>query len=100
MSGDCCSIATMTAQVSASKPISELVKPMSRTAPRTIFWKSSCAFVVISPATSTKPVLATVSHATRLLGSAARHASRIASETGVAQLVGVTFGDGFRLENR
>jgi hypothetical protein len=88
MSGDCCSTAIMTAHVSASKPTCELVNPMSRTVPRTSFWKSSCALVVISPATSTNPVLATVSHATRLYGSAARHASRMVSETASQSLSG------------
>ena len=41
---------------------------------------SNFAFVVISPVTSTNPVQLAVSQATRLIGSSAIHASRIASE--------------------
>ena len=71
---------------------------MSRTTPRTIFWKSSCALVVISPATSTKPVLATVSHATRLvrIDGEATIEDRVGDL--IAQLVRVTFGDGLGRE--
>ena len=58
----------------------------------------ACALVVISPATSTKPVFATVSHATRLCGSTGE--ARVEDRVGdlVAQLVGVTFGDGLGRE--
>ncbi len=42
---------------------------------------SRFAFVVISPVTSTNPVQAAVSQATRLIGSCAMQASKIASET-------------------
>ena len=49
---------------------------------------SITAFVVISPATITMPVFVIVSHATRLFGSCARIASRIASETWSAILSG------------
>src|SRR5262245_34403721 len=49
-------------------------------------WRTSCgtwtsARDVISPRTSTNPVLHAVSHATRAFGSSARCASRMASET-------------------
>ena len=46
----------------------------------TIAGMSNFAFVVISPVTSTNPVQLAVSQATRLIGSSAIHASRIASE--------------------
>src|ERR1044071_8681932 len=49
-------------------------------ASRAISLKSSFADVVISPPTTTRFDLAYVSHATRLRGSWARHASRTASE--------------------
>jgi len=45
------------------------------------FGMSTYAFVVISPATITYPVLVSVSHATRAVGSFSRIASRIASDT-------------------
>ena len=54
--------------------------------------------VVISPATTTMPVLASVSQATRAFGSCARMASRMASETCVAKLVRMPFGDGLGRE--
>ena len=46
----------------------------------TIFWMSTYAFVVISPITSTSPVVVAVSQATRLMGSFSIKASKIASE--------------------
>jgi hypothetical protein len=44
--------------------------------------------VVISPATTTSPVVTSVSHATRPLGSSVRTASRTESETWSATLSG------------
>ena len=49
---------------------------------------STYVWVVISPATTTSPVVIRVSHATRPMGSAVRTASRIASETWSAILSG------------
>src|SRR6185437_16449050 len=51
-------------------------------------WSSTYALVVISPAMTTRPVAVKVSQATRLMGSSARQASRIASETWSAILSG------------
>src|ERR1700749_5127144 len=56
--------------------------------PRTSVWKSTYALVVISPAITTRPVAVRVSQATRLVGSSARQASRIASEIWSAILSG------------
>src|SRR5262245_54864888 len=53
---------------------------MSRTTSRTISAYGTCAWVVISPATTTMPVFASDSQATRLSGSFSSSASRIASE--------------------
>src|SRR5450432_3982895 len=61
---------------------------MSSTVLRTIASTSTQALVVTSPATITTPVLTSVSHATRPLGSAARMASRTASEIWSATLSG------------
>ncbi len=61
---------------------------MSQTTPRTSASRSTQALVVISPETSTKPVLMRVSQATRDSGSWARMASRIASEIWSAILSG------------
>src|ERR1700733_3243804 len=61
---------------------------MDATPPRTRDWKSTYALVVISPAMTTRPVAVKVSHATRLKGSCARQASRIASEIWSAVLSG------------
>ena len=80
MSGDCLSIATMTAHVFALNPIAPSTYPISRMASRAIFWKSMFACVVISPIMRTRPVVTAVSQATRLFGSCSRHASRTASE--------------------
>src|ERR1035441_10135816 len=54
-----------------------------------MLWKSTYALVVISPAITTRPVHVSVSHATRLNGSSARQASRIASEIWSAILSGL-----------
>ena len=54
---------------------------MSLTTPRTIFGMSMRDDEVISPATMTKPVLVSVSHATREPLSSLMRASRIASDT-------------------
>ncbi len=81
MSGLWRSMAVITAQVAPSKPMSELVYPMSFTTARMTSGNSMRAVVVISPAMTTKPVLTIVSQATRAFGSSARMASRIASET-------------------
>src|SRR6266496_4488920 len=61
---------------------------MELTTPRTRFWKSTYALVVISPAIMTRPVQVSVSHDTRLYGSCSRQASRIASEIWSAILSG------------
>src|SRR5579864_6220189 len=53
---------------------------MSSTVWRTSLGMSTYVVVVISPATSTRPVVNRVSHATRLSGSSARTASRTESE--------------------
>src|SRR5436305_6467432 len=49
---------------------------------------STYVSVVISPATTTSPVVISVSHATRLIGSSARTASRTESEIWSAILSG------------
>src|SRR3712207_6520350 len=49
---------------------------------------STYVFVVISPATTARPVVTSVSQATRPAGSSARTASRTASETWSATLSG------------
>jgi hypothetical protein len=49
---------------------------------------STYVSVVISPATTTSPVVISVSHATRPFGSSARTASRTESETWSATLSG------------
>src|SRR6202040_170142 len=61
---------------------------MEEIVPRTSDWKSTYALVVISPAMTTRPVAVRVSQATRLGGSSARQASRIASEIWSAILSG------------
>ncbi len=53
---------------------------MSRTVSRTTVWKSTYVDVVISPSTSTRPVVVAASQATRASGSSRRIASRMASE--------------------
>src|SRR5580704_11867687 len=61
---------------------------MSSTVWRTSLGMSTYVEVVISPATSTSPVVSRVSHATRLSGSSARSASRTESEIWSAILSG------------
>src|SRR5438128_2492048 len=55
---------------------------------RTIDGKSTYVFVVISPEIMARPVVTSVSHATRPSGSSARTASRIESEIWSAILSG------------
>src|SRR3954447_6456644 len=88
MSGDCSSSATTTPQVDASKPRSELVYPMSPTMPRTMRGMSTYASVVISPATTTRPVVQSTSQATRPSRSSASTASSTPSEIWSATLSG------------
>src|SRR6476619_4495227 len=61
---------------------------MPHTVWRTILGMSTYALVVISPATTTRPVVSSVSQATLPMGSSVRMASRIASETWSAILSG------------
>src|SRR3954452_8695827 len=61
---------------------------MSRIVSRTMFGIGTYADVVISPATTTSPVVRRVSHATRDLGSCSSRASRMASDTWSAILSG------------
>ena len=88
MSGDCSSIATTTPQVSASNPYLARVYPMPFTVSRTRRGMSMYVSVVISPATTTRPVVISVSQATRLIGSFVSAASRTASEIWSAILSG------------
>src|SRR4051794_15774829 len=88
MSGDCSSSATITPQVAASKPRSELVEPMSATTSLTMRGMSTYASVVISPATITRPVVHSTSQATRPRGSCSSTASSTASEIWSATLSG------------
>ena len=81
ISRDCCSTATITAQLRASNPIEPSLKPMRSTVRRTMFGYSRRARVVISPIRSTNPVFTAVSSATRLDLSWRRHSSSTASET-------------------
>src|SRR3954452_10714708 len=61
---------------------------MSRIVSRTMFGIGTYADVVISPATTTSPVVRRVSHATRDAGSCSSRASRMASDTWSAILSG------------
>src|SRR4051794_24832649 len=61
---------------------------MPHTVSRTSREMSTYAFVEISPATTTRPVVSMVSHATRPVGSSDRMASRTASEIWSAILSG------------
>jgi hypothetical protein len=61
---------------------------MSVTVVRTSRWMSTEVLVVISPATTTRPVVMSVSQATRPVGSSASTASRTASEIWSAILSG------------
>ena len=58
-----------TEQLFPSNPSDEPLYPISRMTPRTIDWISMTAVVVTSPATRARPVLTSVSTATRDLGS-------------------------------
>ena len=70
----------MIPHVSASKPYFARVYPIVRMRSRTSFATSSRALVEISPATTTRPVVISVSQATRPTGSCASTASRTTSE--------------------
>src|SRR5688572_21311706 len=61
---------------------------MPLTVLRTTLGMSTYASVVISPATTTRPVVSRVSQATRAFGSCSKMASRTASETWSAILSG------------
>jgi hypothetical protein len=61
---------------------------MARTVSRAIFGISTYVSVVISPATTTSPVVTMVSQATRPYGSLVKMASRTASEIWSAILSG------------
>ena len=76
---------------------------MSRTVSRTMAWKSTYPSVVISPSTSTRPVVVAVSQATRGVAHFCSAASLMDGvEDGVrdlvAHLVGMAFGDRLRGE--
>src|SRR5262245_9940793 len=88
MSEDCSSIATITPHVSASKPYFARVYPISVIVSRTSCRTSTYVSVEISPATTTRPVVMSVSQATRPIGSSARTASRTESEIWSAILSG------------
>src|SRR2546421_3316975 len=88
MSGDCSSSATITPHVSASKPYLARVYPIDEIRSRTRRGMSTYTFVVISPATTTRPVVISVSQATRPSGSSARTASSTESEIWSATLSG------------
>ena len=81
-------MATTTPHVSASKPNFARVYPISRIRSRTRRGMSTYVVVVISPATTTRPVVISVSHATLPVGSSARTASRTLSEIWSAILSG------------
>jgi hypothetical protein len=87
MSGDCSSTEMMTPQVLPSMPNAALVS-MLLIVSRAMRAMSMCAFVLISPATTHKPVVTRVSHATRPYGSSARTASRTLSLIASAILSG------------
>src|SRR5471032_1979321 len=88
MSGDCSSNATITPHVSASKPYFARVYPISAIRDRTTRGMSTYVVVVISPATTTRPVVMSVSHATRASGSLVSTASSTESEIWSATLSG------------
>src|SRR5262245_51327590 len=80
-----------TLHVSAANPMFGSTYPISRIAARAIFSTVAgdrSAFDVISPATTTRSVVTSVSQATRLIGSVARQWSRTASDTWSATLSG------------
>ena len=78
ISGDCEWIVLSTPQ-SESNPIPGLY-PISSILSLTIFCTSTYVVVVISPPTTTSPVVANVSQATLAFTSSERHASNTASE--------------------
>src|SRR5207344_373008 len=88
MSPDCSWIDVITPQVSPSIPKFASVYPISVTVRRTTVGISMYSDVEISPATITRPVVTSVSQATRHSGSTARIASRTASEILSASLSG------------
>src|SRR6185312_14712390 len=88
MSGDCRSIVLNTAHVLASNPNLASVYPMSAMVERTMSGIETYVQVVISPATHARPVVTSVSQATRAAGSSARIASRTPSEIWSAILSG------------
>ena len=88
MFGDCLWTETITPQVSQSKPYLARVYPTSRTVWRATSEMSTWLVVVISPATTMRPVVRRDSQATRPRGSSARIASRTASEIWSAILSG------------
>src|ERR671918_1447773 len=88
MSGDWSWIEVATPQVSPSMPNRESVYPMSVMVRRATAGMSTYVSVLISPATTTRPVVTSVSQATRPFGSSARIASSTASEIWSATLSG------------
>src|SRR6185295_18907375 len=88
MSGDCRSIVLTTAHVLQSNPNDASVYPMRAIVARTMSGTGTYVVVVISPATQARPVVTSVSQATRAFGSSARMASRMASEMASATLSG------------
>jgi hypothetical protein len=88
MSDDCSSIDTSTPHEFPSKHSSSRSYPISQIVLRTRRAMSTYAFVEISPATTTSPVVSRVSQATRPRGSSSRIASRMASEIWSAILSG------------
>ena len=88
MSADCSWIEVTTQQVSPSMPKFASVYPISVIVLRTTAGMSMYSDVLISPATMTRPVVTSVSQATRPFGSTARMASRTASEIRSASLSG------------
>src|SRR5215211_7654989 len=94
MSGDCSSSATITPHVSASKPYFARVYPIAAIRSRTRRGMSTYVDVVISPATTTRPVVISVSPV-RVVGE-----DRVENGVGdlVGDLVGVPLGDRLRRE--
>src|SRR5438132_5501747 len=88
MSLDCSWIAVTTPHVSPSMPNFASVYPMPLIVRRTTLGMSTYVSVLISPATRTRPVVTSVSHATRPSGSSDRIESRTASEIWSASLSG------------
>ena len=83
MSGDCPCSAETTAHVSASNPYLARVYPTSLTACRATPAKSPVQVVVTSPASTMRPVVTSVSHATPAAGVLVQHGI----EHGVGHLV-------------